>query len=344
MKKKFIIFSLEQAGGIDALSPVIIKIQENKKIKSLVLLQDKDIYRYAKERGLKNLNLIRSFSKLEDILEKNSPSTIFTDTNSSSYENSLNKRIIKLAKDWNIPSACYVDCWANYKIRFGEELESVPDYVLAIDDEMRDDLGKIGIPKNIVKVFGSPRFDIFSKFKEETGKDVIVFYSETFEGKKMSEKNVFKDVIEAIEKYYPEKKIIIKFHPSREKNKNKYDHIIKKSSLTIRKVKNQEDLRKLSKKAELVIGMRSIALFDAALMGKKVISYQPGLNKQTDTLRSNTYGWSQPIYNKKNISVGIKNILEKEVPVGKKSREEYTKNKSTEKILSFIKSLSYEKK
>ncbi len=47
--------------------------------------------------------------------------------------------------------------------------------------------------------------------------------------------------------------------------------------------------------ADLVIGMNSILLLEACLLGKRTISYQPNL-KIVDPLPSNARGWSRSIY------------------------------------------------
>lgn len=340
--KKYILFSAEQVGGVDALLPVIKKIQKNKRFKFALFFDNKNIYKYAKKKNIKNLRLFvnPSLNRIEEVIKKENPDVFFTDTNNTEFKDSIDKKIIKISKSIGKPSVSIVDAWMNYKERFGEKLEYLSDYILVIDEEMKNDLENIGISSNIIKITGSPRFDKFSKIKKtKEEKNLIVFYSQPYISEEFSEVDVFKDIVEVVENNYPKKEIIIKFHPSREKNRDKYDYIIKSSRLVIEKAKNDAKSDNLTKKAELIIGINSIALFDAALMGKKVFSYQPGKNTENDVLRSNYYGWSTPAYKKERIAGILKNIFEGKNKFATKLREEYTKNRSTEKVFNLLKTI-----
>ncbi|MCX6723789.1 MAG: polysialyltransferase family glycosyltransferase [Candidatus Staskawiczbacteria bacterium] len=339
IEKKYIIFVAEQAGGIDVFFPVIERIQNDGKFEFALFLGNKDIYEYAEKKGIKNLHLSVGFSvqEVEDIIEKENPDLFITDTNNTELEDSLDKKIIKASKDAGRPAISIVDSWINYGERFGKKLEFIPDSILVIDGEMKGDLEKIGIPSDIIKIVGNPRFDKFSDIKKtREEKNLIVFYSQPFSSKGMSEVDVFKDIVDVLDKRYPEKKIIIKFHPSREKDKDKYDSIIKDSKLSIEKLKGDVNADALTQKAELIMGMHSMALFDAALMGKKVLSYQPGKDATSDTLRSNVYGWSVPVYKKEDILGVIESVLKGKVLSEKRQRTKYTKNKSADKVASLI--------
>ena len=128
-KKKYkIIFSAEQVGGIDALLPVIKIIQNNKKFKFVVFFDNKNIYKYAKKKNIRNLRFINlPFGGIEKIIKKQNPDLVFTDTNNTEFENSIDKKIIKITKTIGKPTISIVDAWINYKDRFGEKLEYVPD-------------------------------------------------------------------------------------------------------------------------------------------------------------------------------------------------------------------------
>ena len=348
MKRKFkIIFSAEQKGGFDIFLPVIKRIQNNKKIDVFLFLDNKKIYEFAKKQKIEcNLLANTSQKKINGIVKKINPDIVFTDTNDTDFDFSIDKKFIKSAKKFNKPTVSIIDFWVNYKERFGEKLEYLPDNILAIDRKMKEDLSSIGIPANIIKITGSPRFDKFFEIKKtKEKKNVIVFYSQPLFEKKPNEIEIFRDIISALEKIYPEKEIIIKFHPTREGNKKdrkKYDTIIKNSILKIKKAEKNIEAEDLSKKAELVIGINSVALIDAVLMGKRVISYQPGRNKKSDFLVSNEYRWSLPVYRKEKLFFALQNIFKK--PFIKKNEiKKYTKNNSTNKVISFINNILIKK-
>lgn len=342
MKRKFkIIFSAEQKGGFDIFLPVIKRIKNNKKIDVFLFLDNKEIYELAKKQKIAcKLLTNHSLEKIKKIVKKINPDIIFTDTNDTDFDFSIDKKFLKTAKEFNKPTVSIVDSWVNYGGRFGVKLEYLPDNILAIDQKMKEELSSIGIPSNIIKITGSPRFDKFSNIKKTKVENLIVFYSQPFFEKKPNEIEIFRDIVNALEKMYPKKEIIIKFHPTREENKKdrkKYDNIIKNSILKIKKAEKNIKAEDLTKKAELIIGINSIALVDAALMGKRVISYQPGRNKKSDFLISNKYGWSLPVYKKEKLFFALQDIFKKP-PVKKEELEKYTKNNSTGKVINFLNS------
>lgn len=337
MRKSFkIIFAAEQRGGLDIFLPIIEKIK-NRKFTVLLFSDNKNIYRFARNQKIKcRLLTDSSFSNIEKIIKKINPDIVFADTNDSDFKFSIAKKFIVASKKLNKKTVIILDSWDSYQKRLGS---SLPNTILAIDRKMKDDLEKLGIPQAIIKITGSPRFDILSggkKVKER--KNLVIFYSQPLSRRNLHELQIFRDIVGVLEGVYPEKEIIIKFHPTKEndeKNRKKYDHIIKNSILKIKKAGKQEDSKGLAQKAELTIGMNSIALVDASLMGKRVVSYQPGKNKKNDTLLSNKNGWSFPVYKKEKLDSALRNIFRK--PLAKKEEfEKYTRNNSTYKVINFI--------
>lgn len=341
-RKRKIIFVAEQQGGIDIFSPVINVIKKDKKFSYILFSDNQHICDQAKEQKIKYSKLIdSSITKLKKIIQEENPDIVFTDTSEKKFDLSTDKKFINIARRLRKPTISIVDSWMNYKERFGEKLKFISDNILAIDKEMKNDLQKIGIERNVIKITGSPRFDKFSKIKNiKKTKNLIIFNSQPIPQKeKLNEVEIFKDIVETLEKIHPSKKIIITFHPTREiskKDKEKYDSIIKGSKLMIGKAKNNKKTNYLNKTAELVTGICSMALFDAALIEKRVLSYQPGKDIKNDKLQSNKYGWSVPVYKKEYLFKTIENMLKRKAPIGKKQRSEYTQNNSTQKVINFI--------
>ena len=346
--KRKILFVVEQRGGVDIFLPVIKKIQKNKRWGWKLLSSDQRIIDFAKrateKKDIDFLSKNASPLEIGRIIEKINPGIIFTDTNGTKFNFSIDKKFIATGKEAGIPVICIVDSWMNYKARFGEKLQHLPDKIFAIDEEMYNDLYKIGIKEEMIEITGSPRFDRFSKIKKiKEVKNLIIFNSQPIpKEEKLNEVKIFKDIVGVLEKKYPGKKIIITFHPTREndeKSQRKYDNI-KSFKLIIEKAKEGQDTDGLNRKAELVVGIQSTALIDASIIKKRVLSYQPGKNIKNDKLQSNRYGWSVPVYRKEDLAGKIKNLYEKKVPAGKKKRSDYTKNNSTQKVLDFIKTFA----
>ena len=64
------------------------------------------------------------------------------------------------------------------------------------------------------------------------------------------------------------------------------------------------DARRLAVGSDLVIGMNSMLLEEAAFMRVPVVSYQPGLRTE-DTLVANQYGMSRPVYRREALEAAL---------------------------------------
>lgn len=308
-KKPKIFVAAQDPGGWKAIWPVVQKLKKKFLIKIFL-------------EKLPEKTLIELFKK-----EK--PDLVFTAT---SLGDSIEKKIIKVARVQKIKTVSLIDFWSSYKLRFGKYL---PDYILVIDEIMKKEMAREGFDPQKLVITGSPCFDAFKAAKRK-GK-FITFFSQPFSelgiNSDYNEMQVFEDLVAVLEKLRPGTSLKIKFHP-REKKLKKFDKIIKKSILDCSIVKTgAEDL---IKKSKLVLGMNSVALFQAAMMGKTVLSYQPNL-KGLDPLISNRFGLSTVVYKKKDLAPAFKKMIsvrpeKKNLKIIKK----YTQNNSTQKVINFI--------
>jgi hypothetical protein len=60
--------------------------------------------------------------------------------------------------------------------------------------------------------------------------------------------------------------------------------------------------------ADLVVGMNSMLLLEACLLGTPVVSYQPGL-RQPDVLPSNRLGWSRGVFQRDELEAALEDEL-----------------------------------
>jgi len=340
-----IIFAAQDPGGFNAILPVIKELKKKKKflLKIFLANQSRDIAKknkisYQDSNHLTNRKLIQIF-------KKERPSLVFTAT---SYGLSIEKKITKIAKAQGIKTCAIIDFWANYRSRFSdpgsENVAYLPDYVLIIDEIMKREMIEEGfdLPKLIVT--GSPFFDTFPRLLKSEQKEEIIlflcqpiseFYKEDVENHLgYNEIQVFEDLVEALEKLKLKMPVKIKFHPVT-KNLKKFDKMIKDSELKI-SIEKKLSVEDLIKKSKLIIGMFTIVLFQAAIINKKVLSYQPNL-KGTDILISNRLGMSTAVYKKKDLCPTLKKlILSKPKKKNLKIIKKYTQNKSTQKVVNFI--------
>lgn len=235
-----------------------------------------------------------------------------------------------LARDHGLPSTAYVDCWWGYdkRFRFPNENTSpiLPDQIALIDDLARNDIIAAGFPEDLVVVLGSPKFEGLSqlaRIREERKKQLrvmfgadeekmlLVFVSQPLEKTfgpdnryGFTERTTLLSVLAAIEKYPPALmkmlKLTVLLHP--EENMDVLGGVVEEKAkildIDIRKEQAPYDLIMA---ADLVIGMSSILLVEAAIMKVPVLSVQLD-SKEEEILITNLTGATLSINNSQQLS------------------------------------------
>ena len=237
-----------------------------------------------------------------------------------------------------------IDYWSDYRMRFSTPLTLdmmyLPDSICIIDEIMLDAMIKEGFPKKILHITGNPFFDTFQNRTSAGTGNYIVFasqpFSETYDDDddhgRLSEITIFSDYARVLEECGNTMPVYIALHP-REKKKHKFDKIIANSKLNISIT--QEKTIDIARGARLIVGIRTMLLFEVAMLGKAVISYQPGITSKDDVLVSNHLGVSTPAYSYQDLVVKIKEVLATEsLPKNlEAARKKYIYNNSTEKVI-----------
>lgn len=332
-----ILFAAQDPGGFNSLVSVI-KVLKKKGVDVKVLLANGSCL-IAKKNKINFLDCSNfSQEKLEIAFKKFNPQIVVTAT---SFGLSLDKKILKLAKKRRIPVISVVDFWSNYKIRFSnlgkEDLAYLPDIICVIDGYMKNGMKKAGFNKKMLRITGNPFFDGFRK-TVKAKKTYSLFVSQPFSELGISvfdEVKIFKDFVDSLAGIKEKIPVIISLHP-REKNKSKFEEIISSANIKIKISKKSGD--DLVDDAKIVLGINSMVLFRAAIKGKKVVSYQPGIKKEEDVLMSNHLGLSEAVYNFNKLGETIKNLLKKDGNIKKleKIRKKYVENNSTRKVVKII--------
>jgi len=341
LEKYKIIFTAQDPGGFNALAPIIKKLKKDKRFNVSVILA-KHACLFAKKQNIEYLDADKTSFNITGA------DLIITST---SFGDSIEKKIVTLARAENIPTISIVDFWTDYVPSFSDpetgNFKYLPDYILALDEIMKKEMVSKGFPKEKIFVTGNPYFDSFSRtIGQKTDKNLVAFFSQPFseiyknsdkdykDCTKFNEVQVFEDIVKAIERIDLDKRVVINFHP-RSKKLDKFDKIIKDSKLEIKKEKKLSN-KDLIKRAEIVAGINSVVLFEAAMMGKKVLSYQPNLKGQ-DLLISNRFGLSAPVYREEKLYPTLMKMF---LQTFKKNNSElikkYTQNDSTQKAINFI--------
>lgn len=217
------------------------------------------------------------FKKLLDF----NPSLILYGTG---WQNHLEYIFLEYAREHKLQSVAFLDHWSNYKERFGYPKqnwrENLPDFIATHNKESFELAKKLELPNVVaIKNYAQKREfshaqDVFKRVKEE---DILLFLSEPtakvaqksygnsdFWG--FDEVKVFKDILEH-KALFDCKEIVVRVHPSDTPQTYKnIDKTVLFSDKTL-----LEDIAR----AKVIIGIDTVALYSAYLLGKKAISYIP---------------------------------------------------------------------
>lgn len=205
------------------------------------------------------------------------------------WQNHLEYIFLKYAREHILPSVAFLDHWSNYRERFGypdaKWRENLPDFIATHNKESFELAKNLDLPNVIaIKNYAQKREflyakDIFERVKEQ---DILLFLSEPtakVAQKSYGESNfwgfdevkVFKDILENKTLFNCEK-IVIRVHPSDIQDTYRaIDPDISFSDKTL-----LEDIAR----AKIIIGIDTVALYSAYLLGKKAISYIPSNKRE----------------------------------------------------------------
>lgn len=353
MKKAYkVLFAAQDPGGFNAIFPVIKKMQKGHDLLILLANESRTIAK-AKRISFMDCSSMRG-DKLAAIFREFRPQVVIAAT---SMGLSLEKRVFEVARSLGVPVLSVIDFWSNYEMRFSNsgssDLAYMPEAICITDAFMKKQMLGKGFGRQRLYVTGNPFFDTFKKFAAErrltNHRRYILFISQPFSedhtrfasgGSKLifDEKIVFADIIKALSSTKIKLPILVALHP-RDANRNKYDAVITGSGRKISIAK--KEVSALISNAEYVIGMNSMVLLQAAMIGKRVISYQPGLARGKDTLITNRLGLSLSAFSYGSLVKKLK--LAKNLRLGSKSdkiRAQYLSGHSAGNVVRLADKLS----
>lgn len=254
------------------------------------------------------------YLRAELLLEKINPQLLIVGT--SENLDTFSFKLTSVAKLKKVPSFAMVDSIANAKSRFkgysDSPLTHITDYLLVPDEETKNEFKKIGFDYSNIYVYKNPHFNTLlekrkpwskvrfielskKKFypKLEKIRPVIVFVSEISTGLNEnqyqksnkytlfgSEKSdlrtevVLDELFMALKNSNLNPYMVLRLHPKQKRQNlskylSKFDYISK-----------DEDGLLIVNSADLVVGMTSILLKEAAIIGKPVLSIVPKLDEE----------------------------------------------------------------
>jgi hypothetical protein len=275
-----------------------------------------------------------------DILASYQPDFLLTGTSKGP---SIEKFLIKEASKRRIPSLTVLDTWFNFWQRFSGELEGerfiyMPDKIAVIDEYCKNAMIAEGFEEHklVITGPGTPYLDNLKDISRYSHSDeiqifrdqhnitedmyVIVFASqpiahdygsdersEHFLG--YTELSVFQELLSALRSLEFSRKVVIilKLHPR--EHVDMFVPLLNSISETIIVDRNIPP-RQMITFGDLIIGMNSIFLLEAVLIGKPTVSLQPELRRKDMLEFLNTSGACISIYNKNELQKILPKVIQ----------------------------------
>ena len=217
-------------------------------------------------------------NKISDYIDLVKPKLIII---SASANVELEYQFILEAKKKLIPTATFIDIWANYIERFKYKgMLIFPNHILAIDSYCRNEMIKEGIPKNLIRIIGQPYLESILKKRQKLGNKVLLASQpiNKNQGRRLgfNEKD-FQGICNKIVDIIGNKNILATKHPNEFNLKTKH-----KNRILWTNGNGIDDIIK----SHTVLGMYSMQMVVGYLWGRKVASIQPGLRQKDPSILS----------------------------------------------------------
>lgn len=327
MKK--IIFIAHDPGGYDVIFPVVQKLQQQS-----VALNFYCVGPAARQNASYSASEVEIGQKIYSLLHNESLLGLVTGT---SWGNDFELQLTAACKAAKVPTISILDYWANYQTRFKNKLGQFvyPDYYIVMDSIAAQEAVQAGVPSGIIKALGHPGLDQYiglpRKQSASTEKKKILFLSQPLSvlyGNDLgyTEQQVIADCIRVLggnDNYT----FHIKFHPKDDANfQQQYSDFAVQGNVT-----------ELISAHDVIIGMNTMGLLHAVLMGIPSISYQPNLCR-ADMCITNKLGLTKLIHSYNE----LKNLFDSDT-IAQNSKNIYNQDNliwvdglSTERVAGFI--------
>ncbi|MBF0557345.1 MAG: hypothetical protein HQL08_01040 [Nitrospirae bacterium] len=304
MRKNVLAFARE-AGGVAAIAPVC-RAMLSEGWNLLLLSKDHGLTAFM-DRGIECVPFPLFDTTVLDALVQGRfgdvPDLVFTSATSLPTLDMTERYLWQWGKAAGVPTVGVLDQWQNYALRFSgpspeERLAYLPDHIFVMDDYAQEAMTRIGILKERISITGQPAFDnLAERFSELASRKVekrrlldipetctvVTFVAESLQKdfgpclgydeqttvaflgavlKKISSEN------EGVQPY-----LLIKPHPENMPEEFRWT-LSKWPSLKKRLLGPEANSLEILAISDIVVGMISTMLVEAALCGIPVISLQ----------------------------------------------------------------------
>jgi hypothetical protein len=295
---KIILFFSCEPGGAEVLIPVIKLVRTQPHLRVIVLGYGHALERFArKDVACDEIRpvTIDDFS----LLDHHAPDLLITSATSLPAVDMSEKYLWQQAKQREIPSMAFLDQWQNYSARFSgrqdqERLAYLPDWINCLNEIGRVEMIREGFDGARLVSFGHsylaslqhdfPITDVAglkAGLHISTGDKVSLFVSEPireYYGNKRGydQYQVLDYFLSNLPATIGESKILVKLHPK--DNRALFQDLAKKFKLLAPQfIGNELNSIECISISDFIFGMSSIMLIEAYVLGKVVMSLQPGL-------------------------------------------------------------------
>lgn len=303
-----VLAAAKDAGGANAIAPVLKRLiaMPGMEVCAMAYAQSQPIFdgyrlplkpleAYAKAGGVGS-NLRELACR---ILEIEHPDILLVGT---SWGPSLDKELVVEGNERGIPTVAVLDMWSYYRERFGWLHEPILQYLptaLAVMDELAyAEAIAAGIPTDRMTITGQPYFDDLERrlcsdevtqegrrLKEEwgEGRSVVLFASEAISRdfphgspwyRGYTERDALDALLTVVSEMNDAVSLVIRLHPQETPEPFRARFSGSQHPIIIKDVPGPASIAA----ADVVVGMASMFLLEAALVGKPVVSFQPSLN------------------------------------------------------------------
>ena len=289
------------------LIPAIRSVMTNTTHKVIVLAYGLGVERFS-AKGIECIAIDPIREHDSSLINTYHPDLIISSATSLPERDMSEKHLWRNARNAGIPTMAFLDQWQNYVQRFSgvtdvDRLAFMPDYINCINATGKSDLLNVGFNRDMLIEFGHPYLssldgiaadlDVASVRKRlgiEPAQKLALFASEAirehFGGARGYDQydalRVFMNMLTTSSVKY---KALIKLHPK--DVHEEYQRILREySNLMPVIVHNQANSVECIQIADCVCGMTSIMLIEAFVLGKPVVSIQPGLRVEDSMVLS----------------------------------------------------------
>lgn len=266
------------AGGAEILLELLKASSHDEKFE-IFCLKDSPCFKLLKAKKLEHF-----FQEITNDKDDINTKLSFFNPNiiaySTGWQNHLEYYFLRYAKTHNIPSIAFLDHWTNYRERFGYPSlgweQNLPSFIATHDKASEQKAKELGL-SNVVPIKNYALIAQLKNFKPSAQNDTLLFLTEPTSNVAQAtyndpdywgfnEKNVYKTLLTCKEKFDC-KNLIVRLHPS--DSPKIYKEIDKNTNFS------NATLEEEIARAKVIIGIDTIALYIAYLLGKKTLSYIP---------------------------------------------------------------------